>query len=65
MILKRAKQEYGVKEGKIEYPFVTFNDHTYSFFMTRVLESLQIRFFEKGLVIAKELDECNEILFVY
>jgi signal-transduction protein with cAMP-binding, CBS, and nucleotidyltransferase domain len=33
--------------------------------MTRVMESLQIRFFEKGEVIARELDECNEVLFVY
>ena len=29
------------------------------------MESLQIRFFEKGEVIARELDECSEVLFVY
>lgn len=39
-IKKQRKLEYGIKDGKIEFPFVTFNDHQYSNFMTGILENL-------------------------
>ena len=29
------------------------------------MHSLEIRQIKKGTIIARELDECNEILFVY
>lgn len=32
--------------------------------MTNIMENLQIRKFIKGTIIVKELDECNEVLFV-
>ena len=36
----------------------------YSKFMTLIMENLEIRKYEKGEIIIKELDECLEVLFV-
>jgi hypothetical protein len=33
--------------------------------MTQLMHSLEIRHIKKGSIIARELDECHEILFVY
>ena len=44
---------------------MTFEDDEYSNFMTKVMRNLEIRKIYKGDIIAKELDECNEILFVF
>jgi len=32
--------------------------------MAQLMHSLEIRHIKKGTIIARELDECNEILFV-
>jgi hypothetical protein len=32
--------------------------------MTSIMENLQIRKYFKGAIIEKELNECNEVLFV-
>ena len=47
------------------YPFFTFNDDKYSDFMTLIMQNLEVRTFKKGEMIAKELDECHEVLFVF
>ena len=44
---------------------MTFEDDEYSNFMTKVTQNLEIRKIYKGDIIAKELDECDEILFVF
>ena len=36
----------------------------YSQFMTTIIQSLEVRFFNSGEVIYHELDECLEALFV-
>ena len=33
--------------------------------MTLIMQNLEIRFIKAGLTIAKELEECDEILFVF
>lgn len=40
------------------------NDDRYACFMTQILRSLEARFFTQQQIIAKELDECLEVLFV-
>ena len=47
-----------------KYPFYTFEDVEYSKFMTKIMNSLEIRFYEKNDIICKEMDEALEILFV-
>ncbi len=44
---------------------MTYEDDEYSNFMTKVMQSLEIRKIQKGEIIARELDECDEILFVF
>ncbi len=42
-----------------------YEDDEYSNFMTKVLQSLEIRKIHKGEMIARILDDSNEILFVF
>ena len=42
-----------------------YEDDEYSNFMTKVMQSLEIRKINKYEMIARELDECDEILFVF
>lgn len=44
---------------------MTQEDDEYSNFMTKVMQSLEIRKIHKYEMIARELDECDEILFVF
>lgn len=46
------------------YPFLTFQNDVYANFMTLIMEALEIRIYEPGQLIIKELDEASEILFV-
>lgn len=46
------------------YPYYTFQDDTYSGFMIDLLDSLEFRMYQPGTLIANELGECNEVLFV-
>ena len=40
------------------------NDDRYAEFMTKIMRSLEARFFIEYDIIHKELDECLEVLFV-
>ena len=43
---------------------MTFQDQKYQNFMKRIFVSLGIRQYHKGEMIAEELDECLEVIFV-
>ena len=58
-----GKAQYEYME-KIKYPFLTFNDDAYSQFMTLLMNNLETRQFNKGEIIAQELEECLEVSFV-
>ena len=48
----------------ISYPFYEYKDSIYCDFMLNLLKTLEIRFFKKNVLIAAEMDECMEVLFV-
>lgn len=58
-----GKRAYDYK-AHIRFPFLTFADDPYSEFMTLVMQNLEVRYFDSGDIIAYELDECLETLFV-
>ena len=62
--MKTYKKTYGKKEGIIKFPFLTFKNDQYSNLMTYIMHSLEKRRILKGEIIAKELEECGEVLFV-
>ena len=62
-IEQEGKIQYEYKKN-IRFPFLTFGDDKYSRFMTLIMQNLEVRKFNAGEYIAKELDECLEVLFV-
>ena len=60
-----TRKAYGFGRDEILYPYLTFENDTYNNFMTLIMQNLEIRFIKAGQIIAKELEECNEILFVF
>jgi len=46
------------------YPYLSYIDDEYQNFINQLLQSLEIRKLPKGYIIAEELDECHEILFI-
>ena len=43
---------------KLKYPFYSYENEMYSKFMIQIMNCLEVRFFNKNQVIAKEMDEC-------
>ena len=50
--------------GEIPFPYYTFEDEIYSSFMIKLLNSLEFRKYESYEIIAQEMDEALEILFI-
>lgn len=46
------------------YPYLTFDNDQYLGFMIDLLDSLEYRAYQPGVLLANELDECEEVLFV-
>ena len=64
-LLKHKKHNEGKGYGqtcrskRIPYPFLTFhNDDLFADFMIKIISILEVRYFDQGQVIYKELDEC-------
>ena len=49
---------------KIQFPFFEYKDNIYCEFMLKLMNMLEIRFYKKNTLIAAEMDECMEVLFV-
>lgn len=49
---------------QIRYPFYEYKDNMYCEFMLKLMNMLEIRFYKKNALIAAEMDECMELLFV-
>lgn len=47
-----------------DYPFFDWNEPIYANFMIDLLQKMETRYFEAFEVIYKELEECNDIIFV-
>ena len=59
------KNEYGSGSRKYPFPFLTFsNSDMYCKYMTQIMKNLEIRYFQPGDIICKELDECLEVIFI-
>lgn len=52
------------KDIIIDFPYYTFDNDQYCEFMMYLMNSLEYRQFPNKYVIAYELDECTEILFI-
>ena len=48
----------------LKYPFYTYENEMYSEMMINLMNSLEVRRYKKDQVIARELDDCPELLFV-
>ena len=49
---------------RILFPILTFHHDLYAEYMIMILRSLEINYIPKDEIIAAELDECNQIIFV-
>ena len=58
------KTKQDIKIVCLDFPFNTFLDQDYASFITGIFNILEIRLIKKGTIIADQLEECNEILFV-
>ena len=47
-----------------KYPFYTFRDDIYSEFMIKIFNCLEYRQFASNFVIANELEECSDVLYI-
>ena len=52
------------KQKVFNYPFYTLENEMYESFIIMFLNLLEVRMFEPGQLIADELDECQEMLFI-
>lgn len=52
------------EEMQIRYPYQEYNNSAYSEFMLKLMNCLEIRHYSKNIVIASEIDECLEVIFV-
>lgn len=48
----------------LKFPFYTYHNEVYSNMMIDLMNSLEVRFYKKDEVLARELDQCLELLFV-
>ena len=60
---KEDKEEPAQNE-QIQYPYFTFENEMYANCMIKFLSKLVIRIFKPNFLMAEEMDECMEILFV-
>ena len=64
-IQKLGEKKYGLRTDiQFKYPFYSFVDDSFSEFMIKIFNCLEYRQFQSDYIIANELDECSEILFV-
>ena len=49
---------------EIQFPYFEYSNEIYSDFMIKLMKNLEIRIFKKDYLIASEMDECMEVLFV-
>ena len=61
---KNQRRKLGIYKSIKNYPYYTFEDQSYSQFMLSLMNLLEVRCFVKGELIAEEMDESLEILFV-
>lgn len=52
------------KRKILKFPFYTYENEMYSEMMINLMNSLEVRIYKKDYCIARELDECLELLFV-
>ena len=65
MMKKDCKhKKISIFKNKKQFPYYTFDDPVYSQFMLSLMNLLEVRCFVKGELIANEMDESLEILFV-
>ena len=64
LMIQKAGCSYGFGDKKLSFPFFTMANDYYAQFMTNIMKNLQGRFYNKGLVIAEEQEECLEVIFV-
>ena len=57
------KDVYG-KRWNLKFPYYTFDNENYNQFMLQMMSVLEMRRFEKGQIIANEMDESLEVIFV-
>ena len=48
----------------LRFPFYTYENESYSNMMIDLMNSLEVRFYKNGEILANELDECLELIFV-
>ena len=63
--MELSHKRYGHGSSKIKFPFLTFENDNYSDFMNLIMQNLEVRFFRKGEMICYELEQCQEVLFVF
>ena len=64
LVNKDFKRKLTVYKKRKYFPYYTFDDPVYSKFMLSLMNLLEVRCFVKGELIANEMDESTEILFV-
>ena len=60
-----TKQHGYARRTQIRFPFLTFENDHYSDFMNLIMQNLEVRFYRKGEMMAYELGDCQEVLFVF
>ena len=63
--LERRRNMTYEQKPNLKYPFLTFQNDLYSEFMTLIMQNLEVRQFQIGEMITRELEECQEVLFVF
>jgi hypothetical protein len=65
-IFRKVRGQVRVENPKkfMQYPYYTFDDNIYAQFMLNFMNLLEVRSFKKGELIANEMDEALELLFV-
>ena len=49
---------------EIQFPYFEYSNEMYCDFMMKLMKNLEMRIFNKDYLIASEMDECMEVLFV-
>lgn len=57
------EDELGQRQN-LKFPYYTFDNENYNQFMLQMMSVLEMRRFEKGQIIANEMDESLEVIFV-
>ena len=61
---KTNELKVNTQSKKVQFPYYTFEDQFYSRFMLSLMNLLEVRSFNKREIIANEMDESLEVLFV-